>query len=106
MNTSKNRFASADPVDKARAQAGMVGAPMALREPMDVQAAHDITRGEHTVVKTGSPGRILHSHRSWFETTYTVTFTEIGPSQRGAITLIGLNKDDVQPRSALSGADI
>jgi len=98
MNTGKNRFDSADPVDKARAQPGMDGAPVAVREPTDVQAAHDITRGEHTVVKTASPGRILHSHPSWFETTYTVMFTEIGPNQRGTMTLIGLNKDDVQPR--------
>ena len=100
MNTSKNRFASADPVDKAPDQSGMVDAPVTLREPTAVQAAHDITRGEHTVVRTGSPGRILHSHPSWFETTYTVTFAGIGPSQRGAITLIGLNKDDVVPRAS------
>jgi hypothetical protein len=68
-----------------------------IRELTDVHAAHDIRRGDHTVVKYGSPGRVLYSHPSWFETTYTVNFTGIGSNHRGAITLIGLNTDDVQP---------
>ena len=63
-----------------------------------VHAAQDIRRGDHIVVEYGSPGRVLHSHPSWFETTYTVNFPGIGRNHRGAITLIGLNTDDVQPR--------
>lgn len=70
---------------------------MPIQEHKYVHAAHDIRRGDHTIVKNGSPGRVLHSHQSWFETTYTVNFTGIGSNHRGAITLIGLNTDDVQP---------
>ena len=68
-----------------------------MRELTYVHAAHDIRRGDHIVVKYGSPGRVLYSHPSWFETTYTVAFTGIGINQRGAITLIGLTDDDVRP---------
>jgi hypothetical protein len=63
-----------------------------------VRAAHDIRRGDHTVVEDGSPGRVIFAHPSWFETTYTVKFTRTGKNHRGAITLIGLNTDDIQPR--------
>ena len=62
-----------------------------------VHAARNIRRGDHTVVKSGSPGRVLDAHPSWFETTYTVKFAGIGKNHRGAITLVGLNNDDVQP---------
>jgi len=58
-----------------------------------VHAAHDIRRGDHTIVKNGSPGRVVYAHPSWFETTYTVKF---GHSKE-AITLFGLTKEDVQP---------
>ena len=68
-----------------------------MRELTYVYAAHDIRRRDHTVVEYGSPGRVLSSHPSWFETTYTVKFTGIGRNHRGSITLIGLNNDDVQP---------
>jgi hypothetical protein len=63
-----------------------------------VRAVHDIRRGDRTVVENGSPGRVLCSHPSWFETTYTVKFNGVGKNHRGAITLIGLNTDDIQPR--------
>ena len=72
----------------------------------DVHAAHDIRRGEKTVVKCGSPGRVLYSHPSWFETTYTVSFTGVGKDHRGVITLIGLNNDDVQPTDPDNAANI
>jgi len=71
-----------------------------MRELTYVRAAHDIRRGDHIVVKYGSPGRVLYSHASWFETTYTVNFPGIGRNHQGAITLIGLNTDDVQPRGS------
>src|SRR6185503_13922178 len=74
------------------------GLPMTTNKLTHVRAAHDITRGDHTVVKGGAPGRVLNSHPSWYETTYTVKFTGIGKNHRGEITLIGLNKDDIQPR--------
>jgi hypothetical protein len=70
--------------------------PVTVQELTDVHAARDIRRGELTVVKYGSPGRVIYSYPSWFETTYTVNFTGIG-NYRGAITLVGLNSDDVQP---------
>ena len=73
---------------------------MKIRELTDVRAVRDIRRGDHTVVKGGSPGRVLYSHPSWFETTYTVNFSGGGSNHRGAITLIGLNTDDVQPRGS------
>jgi len=69
-----------------------------VRDSTYVRAARDIRRGDHTVVVHGSPGRVLCSHPSWFETTYTVNFTGTGSNHRGAITLIGLNTDDVKPR--------
>jgi hypothetical protein len=70
-----------------------------------VHAAHDIRRGDRTIVKCGTPGRVLDVHPSWFETTYTVKFDGIGKNHRGAITLIGLNKDDVQPGRSNTRAD-
>ena len=79
---------------------------MNRRDLKDVHAVRDIRRGEHTVVKHGSPGRVLSSHPSWFETTYTVNFTGIGNKHRGAITLIGLNSDDVQAGKSTSAASI
>ena len=69
-----------------------------IREHAHVYATRDIRRGDHIVVKSGSPGRVLYSRPSWFENTYTVNFTGIGKNHRGAITLVGLNTDDVQPR--------
>ena len=69
-----------------------------IRELDYVYAAHDIRRGDHLVVKCGSPGRVLSARPSWFESTYTVNFTGVGKNQRGAITLIGLNTDDVHRR--------
>jgi hypothetical protein len=69
-----------------------------IREFANVYAARDIRRGDHIVVKSGSPGRVLSSHPSWFEHTYTVNFDGIGRNHQGTITLIGLNTDDVQPR--------
>ena len=62
-----------------------------------VRAARDIQRGPHTLVKTGWPGKIVDSHRSWFETTYTVEFTPEGRKHQGGVTLIGLSEDDVKP---------
>ena len=66
-------------------------------QPTFVHASHDIKRGDRTVVNCGSHGRVIDARPSWFETTYTVTFDGIGNDQRGTITLIGLNSDDVQP---------
>lgn len=62
-----------------------------------IRAVRDIRRGGHTVVRNGTPGQVLGSHSSWFETTYTVRFVGIGRHHRDAITLIALNEDDVQP---------
>ena len=70
---------------------------MIIRELTYVYATHDIRRGDHIVVKYGSPGRVLYSRPSWFENRYTVNFAGIGENHRAEITLIGLNTDDVQP---------
>jgi hypothetical protein len=67
---------------------------VAVATKVRVHAAHDIRRGDHTVVKNGAPGRIVNSHRSWFETTYTVRF---GRKDRKMVTLFGLTNNDVQP---------
>jgi hypothetical protein len=69
-----------------------------IRELAYVYAARDIRRGDHIVVKSGSPGRVHYSRQSWFENTYTVNFTGLGRNHRGTITLVGLNTDDVRPR--------
>ena len=45
---------------------------MIIRELTYVYAAHAIRRGDHIVVKYGSPGRVLYSRPSWFEKMYTV----------------------------------
>ena len=66
------------------------------RKPRHIHAAHDILRGDHTVVTGGSRGLVIDSRPSWFETTYTVEFSGVGKNHRGIITLIGLNKDDIR----------
>jgi len=47
---------------------------MPLQTLSRVHAAHDINRGGHTVATYGCPGRIVDSHRSWADTTFTVEF--------------------------------
>jgi len=70
---------------------------MPLRPHTCVHAVHDIRRGPHTVVRHGWPGRIVESHRSWFETTYTVEFPGDSKHERPGVILVGLNEDDIQP---------
>ena len=71
---------------------------MTLQTLSRVHAAHDIHRGEHTVVTHGCPGRIVDSHRSWADTTYTVEFAPRSKKHRRAgITLVGLTEGDVHP---------
>ena len=71
---------------------------MSFQTLTSVHAAHDIQRGRHTVVKHGTPGKIVDMHPSWADTTYTVEFTPVGKKHRGAIvTMVGLTEGEVQP---------
>jgi len=70
---------------------------MTIRTRTPVHAAHDIVRGPHTVIANGAHGKVVDSHRSWFETTYTVEFTAIRKHRRMPIRLVGLTEGDVQP---------
>lgn len=69
---------------------------MPLQTLSRVHAAHDINRGGHTVATYGCPGRIVDSHRSWADTTYTVEFAPHSKKHhRTGITLVGLTEGDV-----------
>ncbi len=70
---------------------------MPFRPDTSVHAVHDIRRGRHTVVRHGRRGRIVESHPSWFETTYTVQFPGDRNQRRPGVTLVGLNEADIQP---------
>jgi hypothetical protein len=63
----------------------------------NVRAVHDIRRGPHTVVGHGRRGRIVESHPSWFETTYTVQFPGDLEHRGPGVILVGLNEADIQP---------
>ncbi len=70
---------------------------MPFRPDTSVHAVHDISRGPHTVVRHGRRGRIVASHPSWFETTYTVQFPGDRNQRRPGVILVGLNEADIQP---------
>ena len=70
---------------------------MTLTTLSTVHASHDLQRGRHTLVKHGSPGKVVDSHPNWGATTYTVEFESI-PVQtpgRDQVTLSGLTTGDV-----------
>ena len=59
-----------------------------------VRAVHDIMRNRHTVVKCGSPGKVLDCRSNSSSTTYDVEFNSV----RGAtVTLSGLTEGDIEP---------
>ena len=70
---------------------------MPFQPDTSVRAVHDIRRGRHTVVRYGRRGRIVESHPSWFETTYTVQFPGDRKQRRPGVVLVGLREDDIQP---------
>ena len=70
---------------------------MTIRTRTPVHALHDIVRGPCTVIEDGAHGKVVDSHRSWFETTYTVEFTTIKRHRRLPMRLVGLTEGDVQP---------
>lgn len=63
-----------------------------------VRAVHDIQRGRTTVVKAGTPGRIVDLRPGWSATSYTVEFAPVGKKHRGVVvTLPGLTDGDISP---------
>ena len=67
---------------------------MTLRTLEPVRAVHDILRNRHTVVKCGSPGKVVDCQSNSSSTTYDVEFNSV----RGAtVTLSGLTEQDIQP---------
>jgi hypothetical protein len=62
-----------------------------------VRASRDILRGRTTVVKHGTPGKIVDIRPDWSATTYTVEFAPLGTTHRGVIvTLPGLTEGDIE----------
>lgn len=72
---------------------------MTMRTLSAVHATHDLQRGRHTLVKDGSPGKVVDSHQNWTETTYTVEFDSIHEKMAGgnSVTLSGLTTGDLDP---------
>ena len=71
---------------------------MTLQTMSAVHATREIRRGRHTVVKHGSHGRVVDTHPTWSETTYTVEFEPKGKKNRGTtITVVGVREGDVAP---------
>jgi len=69
---------------------------MTLETLSAVHATHDIRRGRHTVVKHGSHGKVVDTHHTWSDTTYTVEFEPKGKKNRGTIvTVVGITEGDL-----------
>ena len=70
---------------------------MTLETLSTVHASHDLQRGHHTLVRHGSPGKVVDSHPNWGATTYTVEFESIPFQAPGnnPVTLSGLTAGDV-----------
>ncbi len=72
---------------------------MPLLAPVQVRATHNILRFRTTVVRVGSPGRILAGGPDRADTTYTIEFSPLGvPGQQSfwlVLSNVIVHSDDV-----------